>query len=300
MTGVAPSLSVIVTASAPAGNVRACLRSLVEQCGDGRVEIIVAYASDGEPLGPMPAGAGDITAIRLPAAASLPRLLGAAIVHAHGDVIAITDAACAVDRHWVSGILEAHAAPHPVIGGAVEPEGLRTLADWAAYFCDYAQFMLPLREGVVGEVPGNNISMKRWALAGGRAFVAGEFWKAYWCRRLQADGVSLHATPSMVVFYRKSFRLGQYLAHRFHNGRCFAGMRRSRRHRAARAMYLAGSPMLPVLFCLRLLRRVLPKRRHLGRLVLAFPVILLAILSWSCGEFCGYLWGPGASCRHVR
>lgn len=300
MTGVAPRLSVIITSSTTPRDIPRCLDSLVEQCRDGQVEVILGYASDGEPLSPMPAGYPNVTVIRLPQPASLPRLLGAAIGQANGDVIAITDATCALDRRWVSSILEEHAGPHPVIGGAVEPEGLRSLVDWAAYFCDYAQFMLPLTKGPVGEVPGNNISMKRWALTRGREHVDGEFWKTYWCRRLQAEGLPLYAAPSILVHCRKSYRLWQYLVHRFRGGRCFAGMRVPGPAPTARMLYLAGSPALPFLFCVRLARRVLPKRRHGRELVLACPIIVLAMLAWALGEFCGYLRGPGTSCGHVR
>jgi hypothetical protein len=44
----------------------------------------------------------------------------------------------------------------------------------------------------------------------------------------------------------------------------------------------------------------LPKRRHVGKLVLAMPMIFLAMLSWALGELVGYSSGPGGSCKHVR
>ena len=44
----------------------------------------------------------------------------------------------------------------------------------------------------------------------------------------------------------------------------------------------------------------MPKRRHVGKLVLAMPMIFLAMLSWALGELTGYFAGPGESCEHVR
>ncbi len=197
-------------------------------------------------------------------------------------------------------ILKAHEAPHPVIGGSVEPDGLREIVNWAAYFCDYGQFMRPLREGGASELPGNNISVKRWVLEHGKEFVAPQFWKAYWCRRLQAEGIRLHSVPSIVVYYRKSFGFVPYLFHRFHSGRCFAGIRLRELSRLRRAFYVAAAPALPIVLTARMLRRTLGKRRHLTELALSLPISLLAIVCWALGELCGYLTGPGVSCDHVR
>jgi Glycosyl transferase family 2 len=299
MSGVAPCLSVIIASTGASCDASACLVAVAQQCRDRRIEIILATDSNHRCREPITTDCPDIIRIRLPEAATLPQLLGAAIAQATGEIIAITDATCAVDEGWTSAVLEAHRAPHLVIGGAVEPDRFQKLADWAAYFCDYGQFMLPLAEGVVSAVPGNNLSMKRGVLARGSEYVGQEFWKTYWCRRLQAEGILLYSTPSMIVSYRKSFRFWRYLAHRFHNGRCFAGMRNAQLTWVSRAAHWAGSTVLPLLFCARLLRAVLPKGRYRRPFFLSFPMIVLAIVSWALGEFCGYLLGPGTSCRHV-
>ncbi len=299
MSKVPPRLSVVITSTVPLRKAPDCLIEVLKQRSGRQVEVIFVCSSDSGIQETMAADAPDVAFISLSPEAALPRLLGTALARARGEIIAITDATCRIDEHWLSALLNAHEAPHPIIGGAVEPDRFERLADWAAYFCDYGQFMLPLAEGVAYEVPGNNISMKRGVLGKGREFVEGEFWKTHWCRRIQAEGLSLYKAPSIVVFYRKSFRLWAYLVHRFHNGRCFAGMRLAQLSRAGRVVYMVGSPLLPILFCVRILRVVLPKRRHLGWFCLSFPIIILATTSWALGECVGYLSGPGTSCRHV-
>lgn len=293
-----PELSVIVAATGPIDEVPTSLSAIREQCEGRDVEILLPYADD-EPY-PLVEGAPGVTALRMARRATLPALLGAAIARARGEVIAITDSTCGIDGGWVASILAAHRGPHPVIGGAVEPGGLRTLVDWAAYFCDYGQFMLPLPGGPAAEMPGSNISMKRSALATGREFVEPEFWKTYWCRELQASGRELLSDPAIVVSYTKRFRLLPYLTHRFHSGRCFAGMRLTQLGAGKRLVYAAGSPLLPLVFCRRILATILPKRRRRWRLLGCAPVILLATMSWALGELTGYLAGPGTSCRHVK
>lgn len=300
MTETPRSLSVIVTANGtPSIGPISRVVAAAKRVGSG-VELILAYSSDDPRFTDPSRKYSEFVVIRRPAATTLPSLLGAALARATGEIIAITDATCEVPEDWATEILKAHAAPYPVIGGSVEPNGLRRVINWASYFCDYGQFMRPLAEGAVTELPGNNISVKRWVLERGKEFVAPQFWKTYWCRRLQAEGISLCSVPSIVVYYRKSFRLLPYLLHRFHNGRCFAGMRLVELSRARRALYVAAAPALPVVLTARMLWKTLAKRRHLAELALSLPVSLLAILCWALGELCGYLTGPGLSCDHIR
>lgn len=300
MTAAPPLLSVIMTAADPLASGPVSLVAAAARRGGPGVEIILAHGGDEARSEEIERECPGSVVIRLPGVATLPDLLGAAIARARGEIIAITDTTCAVAEDWVSEILKAHAAPHPVIGGSVEPDGLTRMVDWAAYFCEYGQFMRPLPEGTVSELPGNNISLKRWVLGRGREFVAPQFWKTYWCRRIQAEGIRLHSTPSIVVYYRKSFRLVPFLIRRFHHGRCFAGMRLAELSRLRRACYAAAAPALPIALTARTLKKTLGKRRRLAELALCLPISLLAILSWALGELCGYLAGRGASCDHVR
>ena len=82
--------------------------------------------------------------------------------------------------------------------------------------------------------------------------------------------------------------------------RSFAGMRLRQLRGLKRVAYLAGAPALPVMLLARAVGAVLPKRRYVGKLVLAMPMIFLAMLSWALGELVGYSSGPGGSCKHVR
>jgi hypothetical protein len=300
MMGPAPRLSVIVFSTTPLHEAPACLATLTAQQRGKEPEIIVVYSSDTEVPERVRASLPGTDFLRLQSGASVPRLLGEALRRTAGEIVAITEATCEVDKGWVSAIEKAHEAPDPVIGGVVEPDGLRTALDWAAFFAEYGHFMLPLAEGVADQVPGINLSIKRRALGRGCEFVEGEFWKAYWCRRLQVEGTSLWLRPSLVVYYRKSFELRPFLVRRFHHGRCFAGMRVGGLTRWRRALYVAGAPLLPVLFCARILKGVAPKGRYRYRLIRACPHIVLATVSWAVGELCGYMLGPGTSCRHVR
>jgi hypothetical protein len=293
-----PELSIVV-ASRQTDDLASFLKGLTQQVGGQQIEIIVAGCQPSTAPGNSAADYPGVTFIQLPEKATLPRLFQVGISRSRGRVIALTDTTCEPDPGWVRAILEAHKAPAPVIGGAVEMNGTSRLIDWAAYFCDYGQFMLPLRNGPATEVPGNNLSFKRRALDEGREFTGDGFWKTYWCRKLQEEGIELELRPSIVVYYKGTLELIPFLVRRFHHGRCFAGMRVARVSLLMRVAYAAGSFLLPFVFFWRTVSRVVPKKRYLTRFFLSLPIIALAVVSWSVGECSGYLWGTGKSCAHV-
>jgi hypothetical protein len=238
--------------------------------------------------------------IDFPAKTSLAKLLGAAIVRAKGEIIAITDSSCAVADDWVSSILRAHEAEEsPVIGGSVEISENENLTSRAAYFCDYGQFMLPAPRGTVGVVPGNNLSIKRRVLDESAEFVRPEFWKTLWCRKLQSEGARLFSAPEIRVNWRKSYKFTAFLARRFHQGRCFAGMRFAKETFFKRLFYSAGTVFLPFLFLFRISVPIFQRKRFRRIFLLSLPIIILAVTFWSAGETIGFLAGTGTSCGRI-
>lgn len=300
MTGPAPRLSVIVASTAPLHGTPRALPPLLRQARGRPLEILVATCDDGERPPAWIAACPAVTLVRLPPATTLPGLLAAALGQAKAELIGIVDARCEVDEGWVAATLVAHRGADPVIGGAVDPGPLRGAVAWAAYFSDYGRFMRPESRGEAPHVPGINVTFKRSALAQAREYVEGEFWKSFWCRRLQAAGIELVVDPSIVVHYHRTIGATAFLLERFHHGRCFAAMRRAELRPARRVAFVVGAPALPLLFCARILGAVLPKRRYLGPLVRALPAIVLGAVAWAFGELCGYAAGGGESCRHVR
>ena len=291
--------SVVVASVYSTSILKRCLDSIL--AGDvGDVEIIVArnLGADETPA----ALEGEYKSVRFiefGEKATLPELWAAGIARSTGEIVAITDSSCVVAENWITEILAAHRSDSVVVGGAVEMSGGRSLVDWAAYFCEYGQFMPPLAAGAAKVLPGNNIAFKRDALEKHGRFVQKAFWKTYLCRQLQAEGIELIAAPSMLVYYSKSFELLPFLARRFHHGRCFAGMRIERESVFKRALYASGTIFLPAVFFIRTIAPVLRKKRFVNEFLLSLPISVLAILFWSFGEFCGYLAGTGKSCEHI-
>ena len=289
-----PSLSVVVASVHSNHHLEDLLSRLEKQGRDKQVEIIVVHCQN-EFLDHIKAKNPDVKFIQFTQKTSLPLLWGAGIARSTGEIIAITDTTCVVEDDWVEAVLKAHRTSLPVIGGAVETAGSRRWVDWAAYFCEYGQFMRPLREGLVKEAPGNNISFKRWVLHRGQEFIQNGFWKTFWCQKLQEEGIQLLCVPSIIVYDKKSYHFKPFLIRRFHHGRCFAGMRAAQASIVMRMYFFVGSPLLPLILLKRTVASILPKKRYLKEFLLSLPISVLAILAWSIGEFCGNVMGPGKS-----
>ncbi len=291
-------LSIVVASIYSQTVLKKCLDSILVNDGEN-VEIIVTHNSADEPLSDLIAEYADVCFIEFSEKATLPVLWAAGIARSSGEIVAITDSSCVVAENWISEIFAAHQSDSPIIGGAVEMSEGKKLVDWAAYFCEYGQFMKPLAAGAVEVLPGNNISFKRDVLEKHSQFVENEFWKTYLCQQLQAEGIQLISAPSMLVYYTKSFKFLPFLVRRFHHGRCFAGMRIKSETVFKRALYAVGTIFLPFVFFIRIITPVLQKRRFWRKFILALPISILGILLWSIGETCGYLAGTGKSCEHI-
>ena len=280
MNSAAPKLSIIVASIDSPAQLHRFTGALDRQPRIEECEVIV-----------MDSGAGH----RQP----LPRLWGDGIARARGEWIAIMETTCPPAPGWLAAALEAMNDCQEIFGGAVELAKGKSLVDWSAYFCEYGQFMRPLSQTEVRELPGNNICFRRDLLARAPQFTRDGFWKTYWCRELMKQGVRLARVPAMAVEFDKSYRLMPFLIRRFHHGRCFAGMRLEPARFSARVMFAGGTMLLPLLSLWRITRSVLAKRRNLFRFAASLPVTLFAVATWSLGEFCGYTLGPGSSCGRI-
>jgi hypothetical protein len=220
----------------------------------------------------------------------MPELWEAGIGESTGEIIAVTTAHCIPDKDWVRAILKAHEQPYPGIGGAIEGGEDIRLVDWAIYFCRYTSYMPPFPPGVVVEIPGDNASYKRWALDRCADARRNGFWEPEIHAVLRQDGHQLFMDPSIMVYHQKSFEILGFMRQRFHHGRHFGESRTDHFSPLRRSFYAASAPLIPLIFLSRITRQVFTRRRHSREFLLSLPLLLLFLLSWSAGEWCGYVW----------
>lgn len=292
MTTNHAKISVVVASHNARMSIEECLAVLVAQRRETGAEILVVDNSTDGTTEIVRERFPDLKLVVEPPSAFIPELWGIGIRQSVGDIVVITTAHCIPDKDWLTRILKAHEAPAPAIGGAIENDESASIVDWAIYFCRYSPYMPPLREGFVSEIAGDNASYKRMYIDRCQNVWGNGFWEPAVHAELKKAGLSLLLVPSIVIHYKRSFGFLSFIKQRFQHGMQFGGERASRLSMPKRVLYIVFSPTIPLMFLARITRQVLTKRRHVEKLLMAFPILVLFLLAWACGELVGYLRGP--------
>jgi len=279
-----------------------CLSRLVEQAEHKDLEIIVADGSNDTTADLVETQFPTVRLLRFEHATTLPELRGSAIALAKGQIIALLDPYSMVRPDWLQQVSKAHIEhAHAAIGGVVDlyradDQGILV---WAQYFNEYGMFMSPIEEGVIGILPGCNVSYKRELLFDGDKPRFNEFWKTFVHAGQEKTGGVLWQTPGIRVDLWKPIGFGSFLMTRFSHGRCYAAMRCADATRTERFLRLLTTPLVPFVLQYRWTRRIWAKHRYRARYILTLPIQFILFTCWSVGEFAGYLTGPGNSCRKL-
>ncbi len=285
-----PKLSVVIGSSNARHSVGKCLHELMRQRNDQNVEVVVVDNSVDGTAEIITREFPDVKLVRCAEDKLMPELWETGIRQSVGDVVAITTSHFVPAKNWIKEILKAHENSSPAIGGAIENARTSDIVAWAVYFCRYSPYMLPFKEAPVRDFAGDNASYKRSALERCEHARRNGFWESFVHEELIKDGARLLVSPEIVVYHQKSFDLVGFVKQRFWHGRQFGSERALDLSPLKRLLYILLSPLIPFLYLFRITRRVLSKRRHLGRYLLSLPVLTLFLLSWSIGELSGYLW----------
>ena len=292
-------ITVVVIGYAPADVLKRCLSELRAQAqprSDTEVLVVAHPEHQGGSLGAVNAEFREFTWIAVPPSYNVARMRGLGIARCRGAVVALLEGDCVPARDWLTRVAEM--SPVSAVGGAVEPGAFRRGVDWGAYFCEFAKFMLPLPTSVE-HLPGANVVYRRDRLPDPARLEAEGFYETFVNAGLR-DAGPLAFDSSLVVRHERTWRAGVVLATRFHHGRGFASLRVRERSAVSRLPFLALSMLLPFVLVARVLREPLRRSRLVGRALLTLPWIIALSLSWSAGEFMGYLAGPGTSLARWR
>jgi hypothetical protein len=298
-------LSVVVTVVDGGETLVRCLTGLSRQDRAPTLEIIVPYDESVAGMAPIVArfptfhfvAIGQVDTLRPkegPAGQHelFDRRRSAGLARAKGELVAIVEDRGVPRPDWAARLVAVHERlPHAVIGGGVENGRDRAL-NWAVYFCDFGRYQLPFEPGPREYVTDVNIGYKRRALEQTR-----ELWKeryhettVHWA--LTRAGETLFLSNEFAVDQmRDDLSLGGLVSERVGWGRLFAYTRAREIGLGKRLVLAAMAPLLPLLLFFRLARHQAAKKRTLGKFVMASPVVLLLLATWSLGEMIGYLTG---------
>jgi len=208
---------------------------------------------------------------------------------ARGDIIGLIEDHGRPDPYWSSRIVEAHQKNYAAVGGAIE-NGIDQPLNWAVYFCDFHKYQNPVPDGESLFVSDANASYQRSALESIRSIWQEAFHETEVNWALVSRGQKLALSPNMIVYqHRSNLQFGSALKERFIWGRSYAATRSRQTGGVKRMIYGAMSPILPGLLLLRMTVRVFKKHRSVVPFLKALPLTVMLLVSWSCGEFIGYI-----------
>jgi hypothetical protein len=293
----APALSVVVASVNGLPYLGDCLEALDQNAPEA--EVIVADWTDEPTRQLVRERWPEVKVLSFDAPTTVPELRAAGIFAATAPNIAVIEDHCDVLPGWAAGMVAAHAAGHSVVGGSIRNVRTRRVRDWAAFFCEYSAFMEPADGGVVGGLPGMNVSYDREAVAAIDDLLRDGHWESWLHPRLQERGFQLWCDPEIVLEHAKDFGFIEFVSQRYHYSRSYAGMRNAELGRK-RLLYALGSPLLVPLAYLRIARNVRTRPAYRSEFRRATPLILVYTIVWAIGEAIGYTFGGGRSILKVR
>jgi hypothetical protein len=288
---------VVIASSNPAALLEQCLAALAPQVASTETEVIVVRASGRADSIDKQRWSGSMPLLRwidAPEHSTVPRLRGLGLAAARAERIALLEDDCIVAADWCRQALSLE-GPAVATGGAVEPDSYDRTLDWAVYFCEYGRFMRPLVNSPGAPLTGNNVVYTRAAFTRLPPESLSEFRETFVHAAWQRAGVPTTVTDRLVVTNVNRWQPRHVTSVPFHHGRAYAAERFAQRSGVSRLGFAILAIGLPLLKSARIVGETLSRKRLLGRLVAAFPWILVFVTSWSAGEFAGCLWGAGSS-----
>lgn len=289
-------VSVVIASYNSAGTIERCLRSLERQLDREAFDIIVVDSSQDGTADLIARGFPRVKLFRYGERKFPGDARNIGVCKGTGDIIAFTDADCFVETGWVRRILEAHESmQRPVIGGAVVNGNPESYVGWAHYFAEFSQWMPPATPCDMAEIPTTCLTVKRWMFE-----KSGPFMENTYCSdtvfnwTLARHGYRPWFLPDLWVSHTNVTSLPTLLRRKAFHGTCFARVRTAEQRwpRWRRLAYVLVSPAIPPLLFGRIFLRVIRKKAHVARFLLASPLVFAVLIAWAWGEFLGYLSPP--------
>lgn len=284
-------ISVVVASYNSKETIEACLVSLLNQKTSVPFEIIVVDSSED--------GTQELVRKKFPNIRMRHygerKFPGAArnkgISIADSEIIAFIDSDCEARMNWIDEIAKAHRSPCPAIGGTIANRAPANLTAWAAYFCEFNQWIPNQDEKWIPDFPAANISYKKEVLDKIGPFMEGVYCSdtdLHW--RLGKCGLRIRFVPSITIAHRSIEKLNKFLKHEFFHGQSFARLRIRLENFSnfRKFLYVAFSPLIPVKLFLRAGYISLRSKTYVTEFLKSSPLLMLGLLCWTLGEISVY------------
>ncbi len=287
-----PHLSVIIASYNSGSLLENCLQSLKNQKTNKPFEVILVDSSTdgiGQQIGE---GFPWVRSYHFPERKYCGDARNFGLSVTKGEIIAFIDADCRAASNWVDQILNTHQSPSLAIGGAIANANPESYVGWAAYFCEFSQWMPVLPARSLMDIAGANMSYKKKVFEEYGPFIEGTYSSDtdfHW--RLKRNGHSLRFIPSILVFHHNIDQFGKFLIHEFEHGKSFARVRMKSQNFSNLRRWIYGTFLfpLPLWLLLKIGLRNLKNRIYLFHFIKALPLLMVGLIAWSLGEWSSYL-----------
>ncbi len=291
-----PLLSVVVVTVYNTGYLANCLHALHNQVDTPRTEVIAVYDDRIKDVNPLKKQYPWVRFIHVRGRRRQESLRAAGVRSAHGEIIALTVDHCTPEEDWCAVIYKAHLnSSAAAIGGVIE-KGTQpgTAINWAVHlydYCNYGYYQRPVLSGPAYDLSDCNVSYKQSAISEVVDAWRESFQVTMVNKVLVNQGKTLWLLPDMVVYQHRNISIKRAFQIAFRRGRLFSTERVGGYTLSKRLLYIAASPLLPLVLLGRFLKNIVLKRLYFPKAIQVFPLIIVLSILWSSGEFVGYLTG---------
>lgn len=291
-----PAMSVIVVTPDDYETVRKTMRHLRTQKVKDRLEIVlVAPSADGIGLDEKElSGFYQFSVVAVGHMRSTARARAAGVRKASAPVVAFAEDHAFPAPGWAEALINAHGQDWAAVGPVMSNANPASLTSWANLLVEYGPWLEPLAGGEVEHLPGHNGSYKRELLLQ-YGDTLEEMLDAETILQwdLRTRGHRLYLEPKARTFHENFTAPLSSIILRFYGGRLFAASRARRWSVWRRMLFTFGSPLIPFVRFLRLVRELRQRGRPRHLLPRVAPMLFAALLFDGAGEMVGYALGPG-------
>ena len=230
---------------------------------------------------------------------SIGRANAAGIRRATAPLIALAEDHCFPDPQWAENLIRAHRGPWAAVGPSVRNANPKSAVSWADLFIGYGPWLWPTIARETDFLPGHNTSYKRaHLLAYGKELESMMEAETLLHWDLRKNGQRLFIDPSVQVAHMNFSLWGSWLPVQFYNGRLFAGARVRKMAPWTRALFVAGSPVIPGLRLWRIWRAVECSEQH-RQFLSCIHALVIGLIMDGVGQLVGYAAGVGRAVDQV-
>lgn len=233
---------------------------------------------------------------------SVPQMRACGVDQSSAPIVAVIEEHCVAPPGWLQTIRSEFGPDDAAIGGPILDDDFDRIRDWVVYFCEYHNDLPPWAPGPRTWLNDANAAYSRDRLIENRATLADSYWAIALHPQLAASGASMRSVPEMGLAHTGPFDYGYYLRQRYLLSRVWGGTQRHRVPLTTRLLHLAALPVFPLFLLTRIGRRVhaTGDKRLRRQFFKALPLLVPAVVAFSCGEWLGYLVGPGRATEEVE